>query len=230
MVIPFFVNIFYIIFAFIYSRIIYKIIKSRVVQLLVFFLILILPFSDILIQKVIKNYYETFKIQAIVYDFPKKDDDGKIESLDLTQSPSNYFLQFVDKKDNFFNKRINSFLEIKLPQSESDNKFLRIKFDRKTIKSEIIKNPKAKYMINIQSQEKLFGLFNEIKYQLIDRQTKKVLVETISATFPYQKNNFRNKYLLWHIEKYDFFNLSAINEKDINEEDIIVKLLNAGHL
>jgi hypothetical protein len=230
MVIPFFVNIFYIIFAFIYSRTIYKIIKSRLVQLMIFFLIIILPFSDILIQKVIKNYYKTFKIEPIIYSLPKKDDDGKIESLDLTQSPTNYFLQFVDKKDTFFNKRIKGFLEIKIPQSESNNNFLRIKFDRKTIKSEIIKNPKARYMINIQSQEKLFGLFNEIRYQLIDRQNKKVLVETISATFPYQKDNFRNKYLFWHVEKYDFFNLSAINENDIHEEDIIVKLLNAGHL
>lgn len=225
MIIALFANLFYILFAFIYSKIIYNIIKNRLVQLLAFLVILILPFNDILIQKVIKSYYETFKMKPIIYDFPKKDDDGKIESLDLTQSPINYFTQFVDEKENTFNKRIKNFLEIKMPQTESENKYLKIKFLRKTIQSEIIKNPSARYTINIQTNEKLFGLYNEIKYQLIDRHDNKILVETISANFPYQKNNFRNKYLHWNIERNDISKFDITNEKDIIE-----KLLDAGHI
>lgn len=48
-----------------------------------FLVVLLLPFWDLLLQKGIKTYYETFMMDSQIYAYPEKGHDGKIESLGL---------------------------------------------------------------------------------------------------------------------------------------------------
>ena len=231
------VNTLYIFFAIINSKIIYLIVKSRKIQLFVFITILLLPFSDILIQKIIKSYYSNYEMNAKIYAFPKEDGNGKIESLDLTDSFATWSLKYFENsdinrlnvesfiKEMSFDDKIKEFLEIKIADVDSGNKYLRIRFETNGIKTEFIENGTARYKVNIQTKEKLFGLFTETKYQLIDRKdNNKLLVEAKRVSFPNEKNNFRNKFLLWGTTE-DIFKIDSINTKEVIE-----KLLQVEHI
>ncbi|MBU0633267.1 hypothetical protein KKA17_11575, partial [bacterium] len=84
----------------------------------IFLFVLILPFYDLLIQKAIKTYYETFKRNDTVYSYPEKDKNGKIESLNNTSSFSyvNGFLMFDESYKTFLHSfnNVSDFVEIKL--------------------------------------------------------------------------------------------------------------------
>lgn len=67
------VNLLYVSFAVINSKIIYLIVKSRKVEISVLLIIVFLPFSDVIFQKAIKTYYELYKMEAKVFDYPQKD-------------------------------------------------------------------------------------------------------------------------------------------------------------
>jgi hypothetical protein len=132
--------------------------------------------------------------------------------------------QFLENSS--FDKRVKDFLEIKIPDLETGNRYLRISFNENPIKVEFIKNGTARYKINIQSKEKFFGLFEEINYQLIDRKRdNKLLIELSTPIFQNIKDNFRNKYLLWGTKKEEIFRSNSINNKEIVE-----KILKAGNI
>ncbi len=230
------VNLLYVSFAVINSKIIYLIVKSRKVEISVLLIIVFLPFSDVIFQKAIKTYYELYKMEAKVFDYPQKDINGKIESLDLTYSSELWLVPYVDNGHKFnmkqflenssFDKRVKDFLEIKIPDLETGNRYLRISFNENPIKVEFIKNGTARYKINIQSKEKFFGFFEEINYQLIDRKRdNKLLIELSTPIFQNIKDNFRNKYLLWGTKKEEIFRSNSINNKEIVE-----KILKAGNI
>ncbi len=230
------VNILYVSFAIINSRIIYLIVKNRKIEILVLLLIVFLPFSDVFLQKGIKSYYEMYEMKPKIYDYPQQDQYGKIESLDLTHSSAIWFTKYLTEDNKFrtnlflnstsFDNRIRDFLEIKVPDLEQGNRYLRISFDGDLIKTEFIESGTARYKINIQSNNRLFGLYTEIKYQLIDRKRdNKLLAEAITIIFPNEKDNFRNKYLLWGTKNEEIFKNESINNKEIIE-----KLLEVEHI
>ncbi|MCD8545095.1 MAG: hypothetical protein LRY52_09695, partial [Sulfurospirillum cavolei] len=74
-------NAVYLLFSMLMGYLGYKMYKLKKVGVIVFLIVWMLPYYDLFIQKGIKTYYETFKMNNTIYAYPEKDENGMIESL-----------------------------------------------------------------------------------------------------------------------------------------------------
>lgn len=51
-------------------------------NILLLILVILLPFWDLIVQKVIKTYHQVFNLtEIIIFDYPQRDENEKIESI-----------------------------------------------------------------------------------------------------------------------------------------------------
>ena len=246
------VNIAYLLLSMLIGYIAYKFFEHKYKHIgkIVFIVVLLAPFWDLIIQKGVKTYYQAFKMEAKIYAYPELDEDGKIESLDLTSSfsrePLSYFSNHLNLKYkenifkeidikqlqiNYFNKqkvfddRIKNFLELKVFDDNDVEKKLRIRFDEFKPQFEFINKGTARYKTIRNSEKYLFDLYTVNEYLLIDNKTGKILAKDMSVGFKKgSKSKLRNKILLWKSANDQSYRLSSISDSDIIEK--LLKIIN----
>ena len=216
------VNVVYLVVSLVIGIIIGFVFKKWKIGIATFLIIALAPFWDLIIQKVVKTYYQTFKMEDKIYAYPEFDKDGKIESLDLTETygsePISYFtghLNLKYKENNFkdipiskfkmnnfmnetdFDDRIKNFMDIRIFDDNDIEKKIRIRFDDIKPQFMFIEKGDARYKIVSKPYEYLWGLYTINESLLIDTKTNKVLVQQRGVNFKTgNKDKFRNKYLL----------------------------------
>ena len=216
------VNVVYFVVSLVIGIIIGFVFKKWKIGIATFLIIALAPFWDLIIQKGVKTYYETFKMEDKIYAYPEFDKDGKIESLDLTETyssePIGYFtkhlnLKYKDdtfekisiskfksdyfKKETDFDDRIKNFMDTKIFDDNKARKKIRIRFDDIKPQFMFIEKGDARYKIVSKPYEYLWGLYTINESLLIDTKTNKVLVKQRGVNFKTgNKDKFRNKYLL----------------------------------
>jgi hypothetical protein len=202
--------------------------KYRHIGKIVFIVVLLAPFWDLIIQKGVKTYYQAFKMEGEIYAYPEFDADGKIESLDITRKSGyksiGWFVNSINKQEiTYENFPLDLFYIDKFKKTGFDDsnieKNLRIRFDDIKPQFEYIENGSARYKIEEKKENHFFGLYSINEYLLIDNKTNKVLAKDLLVSF-YNKdeNKFRNKYLLWVSGNGIPFNISQIKSSVIKEK------------
>lgn len=98
----------YIFVAFIISKLIKYFIVKKYLAKYIFLLILIFPFSDLILIKLGMFFYKPF-ITYTIYEYPELNKNNKIESLDANIIKYSF-------KDKYFNEKIlDEFISNKLP-------------------------------------------------------------------------------------------------------------------
>lgn len=233
------VNVVYILLSMLIGYLAYKFFKHKYKHIgkIVFIVVLLAPFWDLIIQKSVKTYYQAFKMEGEIYAYPEFDAEGKIESLDLTNIkgnswPISYYLghlglkykEIIFKNNEISTFKINNF--IKETDSNEEEKKLRVRFDDVKPQFEYIENGSARYKIDGESERFLFGLYTQSTYLLIDNKTNKILAKDISVSFSRDnENKFRNKYLLWVSGNGIPFNISQIKSSVIKEKVLKINYL-----
>ena len=176
-----------------------------------FLLIFFAPFYDLLIQKGIKTYYETFnKTYAKIYAYPEKDSEGRVESVARNRwfdtLPVEYINKNKTKIKNIIYPWIKDFTENYFDGNIDKNKtndlgYARVYLNKNPISYETIKSPnefKARYQVLTKVNQ--YWFYKEMVTSFWDKKTDKLLAETLEVIFPVknQKNKFRYKYLHQH--------------------------------
>jgi hypothetical protein len=234
------VNIAYLLLSMLIGYLAYKFFEHKYNHIgkIVFIVVLLAPFWDLIIQKGVKTYYQAFMMEAKIYAYPELDEDGKIESLDLTSSFSNSLLigQFVryldfDRKEQVFsNISINKFkIDSFIKRTDFDdriNKNIRILFNDERKQVEFIKNNNARYKMVGEGKSYLFSLYTVNKYLLIDNKIKKTLVKDMSVNFKRGTNNkFRNKILLWKSSNNSPYGLGSVRDSGLIKQVLKINYL-----
>jgi len=230
-----FVNILYVVFAYALGTIAYFVAKryypnyKNRIALGVFFIILLAPFWDLIIQKGIKTYYETFKMESTIYVYPERDKDGKIESLGIYENVSHgnsgYLVGIEDFKQLKNAYAVKSFLECYMSDSFTVDKngtvhynyrkdlgYVRVSLNSDSINYEKLKNEneyKARYQIAGTVSKNFLYTKKEIYFK--DTKTNTLLAEGFDIDFTLgSKNAFRNKFLLWKSANNAQFGIESI--------------------
>jgi uncharacterized membrane protein YraQ (UPF0718 family) len=122
------VNVVYLVVSLVIGIIIGFVFKKWKIGIATFLIIALAPFWDLIIQKGVKTYYETFKMEDKIYAYPEFDKDGKIESLDLTETyGSNTISHFTDHLNLKY--RENNFKDIPISKFKMNDFMKRNDFD-----------------------------------------------------------------------------------------------------
>jgi len=244
-------NVGYLLFSVLIGYLAYRFFRHKLKNIgkIVFVVVLLAPFWDLIIQKGVKTYYQTFKMEGEIYAYPEFDADGKIESLDITKKSSYTLGHFINYlpfsrgdiiyknididiltlkkfKSTDFDERIKNFLELKVFDDERIEKKLRVRFDNIKPEFEYIESGIARYKIDEIKEDYLFDLYRVTEYLLIDNNTNKILAKDLLVSF-YNKNEdkFRNKYLLWVSANGIPFSISQVKSSVIKEKILKINYL-----
>jgi len=185
------------------SYVIYKIIligtEKKFLSIIIFILILLLPFWDLMLQKSVKTFYEIFSLlEPKVYSYPEKDKDGKIESLGLCDV-TNILKTNLDEEKIYihYSKFVKNFVELSVYDPKSFNKKKKIILLLNNNTYKYIDKEEARYVFNVLPKEKkFFGLYKIYKVEMIDVKTKKILGKSTSISFGNDLAYIREKLLL----------------------------------
>lgn len=218
------VNVLYILFSVLMGFIAYKLYKLKKVGFIVFLIVLLLPYYDLFIQKGIKTYYETFKMNNTIYAYPERDKDGKIESLGVWRSarhPTSSYLWNQESLENFRKQLsgVSKFVEFYFVDSfekmtdengkeiikdnygrKGDLGYARVYLNESPIHYEKIKDEseyQARYQVKGIDDSGIF--YRKTIIEFWDTKEKKLLATSFGLYFRIKSENdkFRNKYLLW---------------------------------
>ena len=216
-------NAVYLLFSMVMGYLGYKMYKLKKVGVIVFLIVWMLPYYDLFIQKGIKTYYETFKMNNTIYAYPEKDADGKIESLGIGKVDSeisNYFFnqekttKYGMEKKKFISGFVelyifDSFEEVINKQGDIEYKkikdvpmgYIRLYLNKNFIYYEKIKNEseyQARYQVKNIIDKGFF--YDEVIAEFWDTKKNILLAQSMGIGFNNGDNyndKFRNKYLLF---------------------------------
>lgn len=233
------VNVVYLLLSMLIGYLAYKFFKDKYKHIgkIVFIVVLLAPFWDLIIQKGVKTYYQAIKMEGEIYAYPELDADGKIESLDIINSDSgrtiSHFINYekIPRDKRIFENigidefKIDNFEKYDF-DSENKEKYIRIRFDEVKPQFEYIENGNARYKIEKKSEEYLFDLYTVNEYLLIDNKTGNILAKDMSVDFKKgSESKFRNKILLWKSANDSACFLSNIEKYWIMRQVLKIKYL-----
>lgn len=231
------VNVVYILLSILIGYLAYKFFKHKYKHIgkIVFIVVLLAPFWDLIIQKSVKTYYQAFKMEGEIYAYPEFDAEGKIESLDLgntSRKTISYFVDYLNLgfgKDTFSNVDIKKFkIDDFLNETDFDDdgvrKKIRIRFDEIKPQFEFIENGNARYKIEEESENYFFKLCKVDRHTLIDNKTGKILARDMRVDFKRgSESKFRNKILLWKSANNSAYSLESIRKNEIMQQVLKLK-------
>lgn len=187
----------YIIVALILLTIFRKFIERKLYRNIFLAFLILLPTWDVLIQKTIKTYFEIFEMEPIIYSYPERDENNKIESLglvDVTDIEKRFLVdsaetaKYVQPYFSDIPENIDYYLEVISYEYNLNKKFediVRIYFKQKPYVFEYIKTQEARYQIQAtEIKDKLFEFYSKKEFLLVDTETKKVLAKSVAFYFP----------------------------------------------
>jgi hypothetical protein len=194
------VFIIYCIVGLVVSMLAYKFTKKAKYSILVILFFALLPTWDLLIQKAVKEYYVTFKMEPKIYAYPERDENGKIESLGFDRGlklpyGSYYWFKDNQKFEKYTSKYSYKVISTKIyiyyeffNEENNNTSFFRVNIN--PLKYKFIDKMTSRYQIIRYKEHKyLFGLINKRIYNMIDtKQNNKVLAHAYSYGFPRTNN------------------------------------------
>jgi hypothetical protein len=190
----------YIIVVFILWAIFSRFIKRRLYKNLFIAFFILLPTWDVLIQKGLKTYFELFKMEPMIYSYPQRDKNNKIESLGLINVETLIFDNFekanekiAQDPENFLSpdirRNVADFIEIDsfggyLNNKQLPNYPIKITFTKSGYSVEKLTTQKARYQIQAKIDDKLLGFYSKKDFLLVDTKTKKILAKAVAFYFP----------------------------------------------
>ena len=180
-------------------------------------LILLAPFYDLLIQKGIKTYYETFKMEEQIFAYPDKDSEGRVESLGMEEDYMTEDSGYLSTKKDFFHfkeaYRVYDFIELYMKGSfihkdgeviennKKDMGYIRVYLNKSKIrydKIDSIENFKARYIVLTKINKYYF--YTEKIVSFWDKKKNKLLAKGMEIDFPVkdEESKFRYYLLHWH--------------------------------
>ena len=195
--------------------------KLKAFSFVVFLVVLLAPFWDLIIQKGIKTYYENYRMDYVINAYPEKDENGMIESLGVdrksTISTSSYLINQEDLKElkkeydvsNFIEyyfmdsfkkvKDTKGNLEVKYNYS-SNLGYARVYFNQDPITYKKISGTnefQARYQVLAKTYQHRF--YKETAIEFWDKKNNVLMSKALKVSFPVQdaKDKFRTKYLVW---------------------------------
>lgn len=222
-------NLSFISFCFFISFIFYKLFnKSKLVFLFSLLGLFSIVYHDVFTKYAVEKYYSFVKSEPLIYSYPIKNEEGKIESLasvrlygtsmtSLSNLSSKQKEYIVDVHEEYIDK----FLDVPV-YTYKFNKYKYVeerfflnfyKYDDSFIEN---KNEKARYKIYLAKKESLFpNLYKEFEYRFFDTQTDTVLATAYLIKFENSMDKIRNKFLYWTKEKEEMFSFSNIENFDL---------------
>lgn len=190
---------------------------TALLAVVLFLLIFFAPFYDLLIQKGIKTYYQTFKMKEQIFAYPEKNDKGNVESLGVdarymrensgylsTQKDFSHFKQAY-KVRNFIELYMFGSFVVKdgkiIDNYKKDMGYTRVYLNKPSIKYDNIsgiEDFKARYQVLTQVEKHYF--YNEKIVSFLDAKKNKLLAKGLEIDFPVkdEESKFRYKFLHWH--------------------------------
>lgn len=241
------VNFLYVMFAYALGTIAYFVAKryypnyKNRIALSVFFIILLAPFWDLIIQKGIKTYYETFKMESTIYAYPERDKDGKIESLGIDGEVRTFTDRRISSEESLVRFKqyypIKKFLEavllVKMEQHIDNKKniewvpkvqYIRLNIAKNPITYDVLENEKdfkARYQVlSTKYEDEFFGFYQKQYVTFKDTKNNTILAKAWGLKFPSSKNKFRNKFLLWGSTNGKTFGLGFLNNYELTFEQV----------
>jgi hypothetical protein len=241
------VNLVYLFISLIIGITVGRVFKKWKVGIVTFLIVIILPFYDLIIQKVIKTYYENFVTLEEIYSYPERDKDGRIESLGVDRNdwskPDSYLYNQKEliKFKNKSTRNISDFIEyyffeslqFKEKYEYKDFGYARVYFNEIPIRYEKLKDEtefQSRFQVKSIMDKNLF--YEKINFEFWDTKKNILLGKALRLNF-YRENqdeNFRNKYLLWRSANDIAFSLKGFdtsnkvnNELFFNSENINTK-------
>ena len=214
-------NAVYLLFSMVMGYLGYKMYKLKKVGVIVFLIVWMLPYYDLFIQKGIKTYYETFKMDNTIYAYPERDENGLIESLGIgkvvskessgylhNQQKLNKFKNFYAVKNfvefyffGFFEQAVDKDGKVIFKDNyQQDFGYARVYLDETPMRYEKLKDEseyKARYQVLGKEENGIF--YDKTIIEFWDMKEHKLLAEGFKLSF-YTKDydqKFRNKYLLF---------------------------------
>ncbi len=191
-----------IIIAFIISIIVfYSIGKKYIISFVVFIVISIFPYFDLLLQDNLRKFCDTFGLlNNQIYEYPQKNKQNKFESLSL--GTVSYYSSISNIKDNDINN---------------------IKKEYENILKNNIKY--LEFTLNQNNQTKIFQFFmndEKVEYRILEKSEAKYIVESqlynlMVANIEYfkvidiQRNKELAQFSSFYRKKFDFLNIDGIN-------------------
>lgn len=239
------VNFLYLLFSLIVGIVTYVILSKKEkftrpkrfgISIGTFLVVWMLPFWDLLLQKAIKTYYETFMMESKIYAYPEKDKDGKIESLNVIGADSYGQIAIIDKNQFVYlikkYKNIRNFVEIKIILDRNSSGHYIGDYGEKHIRIDL-KNPnmsyteikghdyKARYSVKATKFEPyFFGLYIKKDFTFNDEKTNTVMTTAWAIELPTDKENFRNKYLLFRGPSGVLLHVYGLNNVEHTSQDL----------
>jgi len=208
---------------------------------LVILAIALAPFYDILIQKGIKTYYETFKMKEQIFAYPEKDSEGRVESLGVDRDYMTESAGYLSTQKDFshFKKayKVRDFIEVYMNDSfsikdgkviqnfKNDIGYTRIHLNKSNIEYEKIdgiKDFKARYQVITKIKEHYFYIEKLISFW--DKKKNTLLAKGLEVDFPVkdEESKFRYRFLHWHGANGIGVNILRLR----NQHNIFEKLFN----
>lgn len=237
------VNFLYVMFAYALGTIAYFTAKryypnyKNRIALSVFFIILFAPFWDLIIQKGIKTYYETFKMESTIYAYPERNKDGKIESLgidgEVRTFTESYIKTMKDIEDLKKYYPVKSYLEVALNEKwekviiknkeevwHKKLKYIRLNIAKNPTTYDVLENEKdfkARYQVlSTKYEDEFFGFYQKQYVTFKDTKNNTILAKAWGLKFPSSKDKFRNKFLLWKSTHSSTFKIEDRNNYESN--------------
>jgi len=194
---------------------------KNILYLFVFIFFFSLPFWDLILQKGIKTYYQVFMSNPIIYEYPEKDKNGKVESLAADRISTISSSGYLSERERF-NKllkryNVSGFLELYMINSfkkeningkiitkqdnEKDMGYVRVYLNQDDINYKLIKDENdftARYQV--LAEEKDFYVLKKIDVKIWDKKKNILLGKGSKLKFSFidiDKEKFRYKFLFW---------------------------------
>lgn len=194
----------YIFICYLIYKLLIKDVENKTLAKVIFTLILTFPFWDLIVQKGIKTVYQVSGLlEPKIYAYPKKDENGMIESFSYGKSNSIYTEKRVQSSvyGDLLKKKIKSIDFILIKKSNQIHRFY---LDGDKVKSKIIPKESARYSFQLgKSKEKLFGLYAIQEKGVYDHKKKEFIAKSFFWC-PIKQFEFFE-----HIRKEIFFLKSA---------------------
>lgn len=222
-------NLSYISFSFFISFILFRIFRIKILFFLFLLTFLSFAYGDIFCKYLIKSYYEISQKNSTIYEYPKKNINGKIDSLS-TVKIYNYPLKFSNsltsiEKENISNLHEN-YIERFIDITTYSYRYNRYVYNNERISLNNhfnLKNDKARYKIVLEKIDSFLPtVYEYFLYKFIDTQTGKVIASAYLIDFLIDNNKFRNKYLYWSSEKEKNFNLNSIQNFETIYKELFI--------
>ena len=188
----------YLIVLLIFWVILRRFIKRKLYKNIFLAFLVLLPFWDVLIQKTIKTYFEIFKMNPIVYSYPERDANGKVESLglsDVTDIGNHNLVYNTETKRGYMRpyyddipQNVDRYVEVLVYQHnlrKRTQNIVKININKIPYTFENINIKKARYQIQTTKiEDSFFGFYSKKDFSLIDTKNKKLLAKSAALYFP----------------------------------------------